>query len=320
MLNPEVKGDHSMMAFHKVYGLRLCCLIVLTGCTLALDACGLHRTVLLELERHERIAAQEQREKTLAEITMKEQEALVTQTSMKIGEIIPQLYGQALLQGSWAGSACNERVLIEVELATANHEAPFSRYVEPADVVGTFRAEDHSTPSQPRIIETGLKGAFTYHEGVLSMEATPRPIIPTKEEMEEEYRLRDNAAVDIELASNEVTYGQRGPWGIENIEQAERNRKALEELETQEALRQKAQAEAYAAKVAAAKAELVPFRFDIARDSEGKGWRGFIDGPHFKGCDIRLASKQGITTDKLPPITRQIALQRARRQNFVSSQ
>ena len=320
MLNPEVKGDHRMMSLHKVDGLRLCCLIILTGFTLVLDACGLHRTVLLELERHERIAAQELREKTLAEITMKEQEALATQTSIRSGEIIPQLYGQALLQGSWAGNACNERVLIEVELATDKHEAPFSRYVEPADVVGTFRAEDHSTPSRPRIIETGLKGAFTYHEGVLSMEATPRPVIPTREEIEEEYRLRDNAAVDIELASNEVTYGPRGPWGIENIEQAEWNRKALEELETQEALRQKAGAEAYAAKVAAAKAELVPFRFDIARDSEGKGWTGFIDGPNFKGCDIRLASKQGITTDKLPPITRQVALQKAKRQNFASSQ
>ena len=313
----------TIMPLRKIYCIRLCCLLVLTGCTLALDACGLHRTVLLELERHERIAAQEQLEKTLAEITVKEQEALATQTSIKIGEIIPQMYGQALLQGSWAGSACHERVLIEVELATANHEAPCSKYVEPADVIGTFRAVDHSTQSQPRIIETGLKGTFNYHEGILSMEATPRPVIPTKEEMEEEYRLRDNAGVDIELASNEVTYGPRGPWGIENVEQAERNRKALEELETRETLRRKAKAEEYAAKVVAAKAELVPFRFDIARDSQGKGLRGFIDGPHFKGCDIRLASKQGITTDKLPPITSitsQIALQRARSQNFVSSQ
>ncbi len=315
-----MRGDHNIMPLRKIYGIRLCCLIILIGFTLALDACGLHRTVLLELERHERIAAREQLEKTLAEITMKEQEALATQTSIKIGEMIPQLYGQALLQGSWAGSACNERVTIEIELATANHEAPFSMYVEPGDVVGTFRAMDHSTQSQPRIIETGLKGAFSYHEGVLSMEATPRPIIPTKEEIEEEYRLRDNAAVDIELASNEVTYGPRGPWGIESVEQVERSRKALEELETQETLRRKAKAEEYAVKVAAAKAELVPFRFDIVRDSEGKGWRGFIDGPNFKGCDIRLASKQGITTDKLPPITRHVALQRARSQNFVSSQ
>jgi hypothetical protein len=309
-----------MMPLCKTDGIRLCCLIILTGSTLFLDACGLHRTVLLELQRHERIAAQEERQKTLAEITVKEQEALATQKPLRVGEMIPQIYGQALLQGTWTGIACNERVTIEIELATANHEAPFSRYVEPADVIGTFRAEDRSTPSQPRIIETGLKGAFTYHEGILSMEATPRPIIPTREEMEEEYRLRDNAAVDIELATNEVTYGPRGPWGIENIEQAERNKKALEELETQEALRQKAQAEAYAAKVVAAKAELVPFRFDIARDSEGKGWEGTIDGPNFKGCNIRLASKQGITTSKLPPITTQVALQRARRHNVTSSQ
>lgn len=36
------------------------------------------------------------------------------------------------------------------------------------------------------MIETGLKGAFDYQDGVLSIEATPRPIILTKEEMEEE--------------------------------------------------------------------------------------------------------------------------------------
>ncbi len=144
------------------------------------------------------------------------------------------------------------------------------------------------------------------------MEATPRPVIPTKAEMEEEHRLRDNVAVEIELASHELTYGSRGPWGIENTELVKKNKKALEELETQEALRQKAKAEAYAAKVAAAKAELVPFQFSVARDWEGKGWAGTIDGSPFKGCEIRLASKQGITTDKLPAI--QIALHGVRNQ------
>jgi hypothetical protein len=294
---------------------RLCCLILLTGVTGVLNACGLHRTALLELERHERVAAQEEREKTLAEITMKEQEALATQTSIKIGEMIPQMYGQALLQGPWTGTACNEQVLIEIELTTANHEAPFSRYVEPGDVVGTFRAVDLPSQPQPQIIETGLKGTFDYHVGILSMEATPRPVIPTREEIEEEYRLRDNAAVDIELASNEVTYGLRGPWGIENVEQAERSRKALEDLKTREALRQKAKAEEYAAKVNAAKAELVPFQFYVARDSEGKGWAGTLEGPHFNRCDIHLASGQGITTDKLPPVASQVALKRARNRN-----
>ena len=321
MFNQEMitKGDHAML-LPKVYGIRLCCLLLLSGLTLTLDACGFHQAVLLELAKQERLAPQQEREKTLAEIRQKEQAALATQKPIKAGDTIPQMYAQALLQGTWVGGACHERTVIEVELATANHEAPFSMYVEPADVVGTFRAVDHSAPAQPRIIETGLKGTFDYQKGILRMEATPRPVIPTTEEVEQEHRLRDKVAVEIKLASHELTYGSRGPWGIENAELVKENRKALEELETQEALRQKAQAEAYAAKVAAAKAELVPFRFDIARDSEGKGWRGFIDGPHFKGCDIRLASKQGITTDKLPPITRQIALQRARRQNFVSSQ
>ena len=182
------------------------------------------------------------------------------------------MYAQALLQGTWIGGACDERTVIEIELATANHEAPFSMYVEPADVVGTFRALDHSAQSQPRIIETGLKGIFDYQKGVLHMEATPRPVIPTKAEMEEEHRLRDNVAVEIELALHELTYGSRGPWGVENVELAKKNRQVLEELETQETLRRKAKAEEHAAKVAAAKAALVPFQFSVARDWEGKGW------------------------------------------------
>ncbi len=307
-----MKGDHDM-SLRKIYGIRLCCLLMLSGLTLTLDACGLHQTVLLELAKQERLAPQQEHEKTLAEITQKEQAALATQKPIKTGEIIPHMYAQALLQGTWVGDACHERTVIEIELATANHEAPFSMYVESADVIGTFRALDHSAPSQPRIIETGLKGTFDYQKGVLRMEATPRPIIPTKAEMEEEHRLRDNVAVEIELASHELTYGSRGPWGIENAELVKKNRKVLEELETQEALRQKAKAEEYAAKVAAAKAELVPFQFSIARDWEGKGWAGTIDGPHFKGCEIRVANKQGITTDKLPPV--QFALHGAKNQN-----
>lgn len=312
MPNSEMKGDHDMQ-LRKFDGIRLCCLIVLSGLTLTLDACGLHQTVLLELAKQERLAPQQQHEQTLAEIRQKEQAALAAQKPIKAGDTIPKMYAQALLQGAWAGGACNERSTIEIELATANHEAPFSMYVEPADVVGTFRALDHSVPTQPRIIETGLKGTFDYQKGILRMEATPRPIVPTAKEMEEEHRLRDNAAVEMGLISHELTYGSRGPWGIENSELVKKNRKALEELEMREALRQKAKAEEHAAKVAAAKAELVPFQFSIARDWEGKGWAGTIDGQPFKGCELRLASKQGITTDKLPSI--QMALHRTRNQN-----
>lgn len=307
-----MKGDHDMQP-RKIYGIRLCCLLMLSGLILTLEACGLHQTVLLELAKQERLAPQQEREKTLAELTQKEQAALAAQKPIKAGDTIPQMYAQALLQGAWVGGACHERTVIEIEFATANHEAPFSMYVEPADVVGIFRAVDHSAPSQPRIIETGLKGTFDYQKGVLRMEATPRPVIPTKAEMEEEHRLRDNFAVEMELASHELTYGSRGPWGIENVELMKKNRKALEELEAQEALRRKVKAEEYAAKVAAAKAELIPFQFSLARDWEGKGWAGTIDGSPFKGCEIRLASKQGITTDKLPAI--QFALQRAKNQN-----
>lgn len=303
------------MPVHTTDTIRLYSVILFAVVTLTLEGCGLHRTVLLEMERHERLAPQKQREKALAAIMQKEQEALAAQKPLKEGERVPHMYGQALLQGTWTGTACHERVIIEIELATAEHEASFSRYVEPAEVVGIFRGVDQSTQSQPYVIETGLKGAFNYQDGILSLEATPRPIIPTKEELEEEYRVRDNVAVDIKIALQELQYGSRGPWGIDNVEQVERNRKVREDLEMREGLRRKAMAEEYAAKVDVAKAELVPFQFNMTRDSEGKGWAGTIDGLYFKRCDMRLASGQGITTDKLSPIAGQIALERARNKN-----
>src|SRR3569832_180686 len=113
------------MSLHPTYNIRSYCLILFAVIILTLDGCGLHRTVLLEMERHERLAPQKQREKAIAAIIQKEQEALAAQKPLREGERVPPMYGQALLQGTWTGSACHDRVIIEIELATAGHEASF---------------------------------------------------------------------------------------------------------------------------------------------------------------------------------------------------
>ena len=57
---------------------------------------------------------------------------------------------------------------------------------------------------------------------------------------------------------------------------------------------------------------LIPFWFDVARDAEGKGWIGSIESEVLANCnEIQFISAQGFTTEKLPPITGQIALERA---------
>ena len=78
------------------------------------------------------------------------------------------------------------------------------------------------------------------------------------------------------------------------------------QLQSDETERLKKFAERAAAKTAAAKAELVPFTVEIARDNEGKGWSGTIDGSKFQDCEAALVSDHGLTTEKLPPITAQM--------------
>lgn len=74
--------------------------------------------------------------------------------------------------------------------------------------------------------------------------------------------------------------------GEEDIEQAEKNGKAVEELEAGEVLRRKAKAEEYAAMIVAAKAERVLFTFYVARDSGESGVT--VDDPTSNGAQFVL--------------------------------
>lgn len=53
---------------------------------------------------------------------------------------------------------------------------------------------------------------------------------------------------------------------------------------------------------------------ELARDANGKGWAGVIVGDGFEDCsDITLMSDNGTTTNKLPPISGKLALERSTR-------
>ena len=68
---------------------------------------------------------------------------------------------------------------------------------------------------------------------------------------------------------------------------------------------------------AAAKAALVSFKIDMAKRADGSGWAGIMEGADFDGCEIALVSEGGIRTDKLPPVTSRVALERAQYHNYI---
>ena len=50
---------------------------------------------------------------------------------------------------------------------------------------------------------------------------------------------------------------------------------------------------------------------------DGSGWAGIMEGANFDGCEIVLVSESGIRTDKLPPVTSQVALARTQHHNYI---
>jgi hypothetical protein len=57
---------------------------------------------------------------------------------------------------------------------------------------------------------------------------------------------------------------------------------------------------------------------DIGRDPDGRGWAGMIEVAGFNNCNkIALANTEGSTTSELPPITGEVAFNRARPRGFA---
>ncbi len=281
--------------------------MLLTGCASFVvkvrdDVAGLNR---LKVRRAQ--------EASLAVIAKRELGALKAQQPLKSGELLPPLFAQAQLQDAWKGSACSNQMGIHMNLTTVGR-GPMGEGASStlAKVRGAFTAADQSKQRTARVIETGLEGTFDRTTGFLSLHAIPKSTELTPDELEAELAIRAHVenqifAIDQQLNSN--------PSASEKYKLMDER----EKLQSDEKNRLKKFTELAVAKAAAAKAELVPFIVELARDNDGKGWRGTIDGTAFQDCEAALVSDHGLNTEKLPPITSQMILKKARSQGDLNS-
>jgi len=266
-----------------------------------------------DVERLNRLKVKRAEEARVAVIAEREEGAFKAQEPLKSGEPIPGLFAQAQLQGAWKGSACGNQMPIQMNLTTVGR-GPMGEGAAStmAKVRGAFTASDQSKQRTARVIETGLEGTFDLTTGFLSLHAIPRSTELTPDEWEAEQVIRSHVenqqfAIYQQLNSN--------PSASERYKLMDERQK----LQNDENERRKKFAELAAAKAAAAKAELVPFTIELARDNEGKGWSGTIEGPKFQDCEAALVSDHGLNTEKLPPITSQMILKKARSQGDLNS-
>lgn len=262
-------------------------------------------------------AQEAQRRMDLAPIEERERRVRELQQPIKVGETIPSGFAEAQLRGAWKGSTCKERVTVEV---TMSIQGDIGMSPTPT-VMGVFRSSDRSQEPNARVVQTGLKGQFNRNTGFLTMTSIPKSL--TEEEQKEENRLRTQEAAEFNelkrkldlnmiqamTESSRVTPDQRERVSREYGMRGKTLAEQMQKISTIQSQRAEAQ-------TSAAKAALVPFQIDMARNMDGSGWAGVIDGVHFDGCEIVLTSEQGVRTDKLPPITSQVALTRAKYQNY----
>ncbi len=281
--------------------------MLLTGCA------GFVVDLRDEVQRQNRLKAKRAEEARIAVIAEREQGAFKAQEPLKSGELIPPLFAQAQLQGAWKGSACGNQMAIQMNLTTLGR-GPMGEGATSAmaNVRGAFTASDQSKQRTARVSETGLEGTFDRTTGFLSLHATPKSIELTPEEWEAEQVIRSHVANQIFAINQQLN---SNPSASERYKLMDEEKK----LQSDETERLKKFAERAVAKTAAAKAELVQFTVEIARDNEGKGWSGTIDGPKFQDCEAALVSDHGLNTEKLPPITSQMILKKARSQGDLNS-
>ncbi len=260
-----------------------------------------------------RLKARKAQEASLAVIAEREQDALKAQRPLKSGETIPPLFAQAQLQDTWKGSACGNRMRIQTSLTTAGR-GPMGEGASStmAKVRGAFTASDQSQQATARVIETGLEGTFDRTTGFISLHAIPKSTELTPDELEAELAIRSHVENQVFAIYQQLNSNPSASERYKLMDQREK-------LQSDEKERLKKFTELAEAKAASAKAELVPFTVDLARDNEGKGWIGTIDGTAFQDCEAVLVSDHGLNTEKLPLVTSQMILNKARSQGGLSS-
>ncbi len=230
-----------------------------------------------------------------------DRQTMESQKPIKVGEEIPVQFADVLLEGNWKGSACNQQMTIAIKMITRwDRGFNWRNTIQTEDVRGVFRATSQSQQANARIIETGLEGKFDLKAGFLTLTSTPRP--PT----EEESGLRAQEVAEIDRLKHKlIVFGWRG--GPEEYHKMETRINSLVATHNQRVHEQ----------IDAAKAALVSFKIDMARSMDGSGWAGIMEGADFDGCEIMVVSESGIRTDRLPPVTSQVALGRAQQHNYI---
>lgn len=235
-----------------------------------------------------------------------DRKTIESQKPIKAGEGIPVQFADAQLEGNWKGNACNQQMTIAIKMTTRwDRVVSFLDTIKPGEVRGVFRSASQPQQANARIIETGLEGKFDLAGGFLTLTSTPKP--PS----EEEIQLRVQEINEIEALKFKLPtlsyYAVGNQKALDKYHATEERIRTLAATHNQRVQEQSA----------AAKAALVPFKIDMARNMDGSGWAGIMEGADFDGCEIALFSEGGIRTNKLPPVTSQVALGRAQQHNYI---
>jgi len=309
----------------------VCQIMVFCALGISITACGLRDSIRLKAAEEKDKIVQQMRATQIAAFEKDEQQVRSAQQPLTSGTIIPYRFAQAQLEGAWKGSACKQPMTVDVTMSSVDRGGTSES--KSIQVTGVIRFSGRSEQSNGLTHEIGLKGTFFRNNGVLGMKTVAlTPDSSTNEgpyvaqyrrkKVEEELQALErqymkglteatqgyaflNMTVHYQQAAQEYALGKG------KVIRAEQDRiRALEaqRIAEQSEAAKKAQAEAEAA--------VIPVTIDMARDVNGTGWVGSIDGGPFNDCEILLVHANGVTTEKLPPITAQIALSRAMELNF----
>lgn len=281
--------------------LNLCALVALPGCAL-FDVNKMTEKMVQESWKREgekarqSLEAQQQKQRAQQPSqSEQDRQTLALQTPIKVGEEITGQFASAQLEGNWKGNACNQQMTIAIKVTTRwDKGLNFGSNAKTVDVRGVFRATTQTQQENVRILETGLEGKFERKAGFLTMTSIPKP--PTEEEL----RLRAQKVAEIDQLKMKLGI-LAGRGHLQEYHATEERINILAVTYNQRVREQSA----------AAEAALVSFKLDMARNMDGSGWAGIMEGADFDGCEIALVSEGGIRTDKLPSVTGQVALERA---------
>ena len=203
---------------------------------------------------------------------------------------ISEEFARRYLVDTYKGSTCNGKIDLEVRIIAV--DAPDRLNPKPIlQVYGAFR----SSGQQGQSTETLLRGQFYLYGGFLSLYSA-KPIT-LKKFIEDKYGKSIGGQVYQALKAPPtpgvlIIVPGTDLWQGEKWYRAEFEKKyGISPLPD----------------------DTVPppvaLSMDIARDSAGKGWIGSFKGDGFSDCDeVIIASKKGVTTSQLPPITGDLAL------------